>query len=175
MPAPRTEPPAALQALTILLQRDLDALRREIEAYPDERDLWREVPGIANVGGTLALHLAGNLQHYVGACLGGSGYIRDRPAEFTRRNVGRSELLQEVEAAQAAVNLAFAGLTEEQLIADFPELISGSRVKTHDYLMHLSTHLAFHLGQLDYHRRIVTGSNTSVDPVRPPKRSSSVR
>src|SRR2546428_10628478 len=81
-----------------ILRRDLGALRREIEAYADERDIWRVAPGISNCAGTLALHLAGNIQLFVGAVLGGTGYVRDRDAEFARRDVPRAELLRESDA-----------------------------------------------------------------------------
>lgn len=172
MPAPRTEPSAQLLAVAAILERDLLTLRRELEAYPEERDLWREVPGIANVGGTLVLHLTGNLQHYLGARLGGTGYVRDRPAEFARRNVPRSELLTEIDAARAAVEAAVTRMSAAQLSADFPELIGASRIRTDEYLIHLTVHFAYHLGQLDYHRRVVTGSNTSVDAMRPALLSS---
>ena len=91
-----------LPSMAAIFERDLRALRREVEAYPDERDLWAQVPGVSNVAGTLVLHLAGNLQYYIGAVLGGSGYVRDRPAEFARRDVARSELLREIEAARTS-------------------------------------------------------------------------
>ena len=86
-----------------ILTRELYALRRGVEAYPDDASLWRAVPGIANVGGTLVLHLCGNLQHFIGAVLGGSGYRRDREAEFSRREVSRAVLIAEIDAAIAAV------------------------------------------------------------------------
>src|SRR2546430_10646570 len=89
--------------IAAIMSRDLRALRREIEAYGDERDLWRVAPGISNCGGTLALHLAGNIQFLVGTVLGGTGYVRDRAAEFGRRDVPRTELLREIDAALAAV------------------------------------------------------------------------
>jgi hypothetical protein len=154
-----------LQSVATILDRDLRALRREVEAYPDERDLWVQVPGLSNRGGTLALHLAGNLQHYIGAVLGGSGYVRNRPAEFARRDVPRSELLGEIEAARSAVASALAGTID--LEAEFPESIAGRSVRTGDYLIHLATHFAYHLGQVDYHRRIVTGHDRGVDAMRP--------
>jgi hypothetical protein len=172
MPTPRTKQPEQVVTLAAMLDRDLATLRREVEAYPDERDLWREIPGVANVGGTLALHLSGNIQHYFGARLAGTGYMRDRPAEFARRKVPRLELLREIDAARAAVKAASTAVGAAQLAADFPELIGGSRVKTGDYLVHLAVHFAYHLGQLDYHRRVVTGMNTSVDAVRPAELSS---
>jgi hypothetical protein len=168
----RTKPASLLVSIAAILDRDLATLLREVEAYPDERDLWREVPGIANVGGTLVLHLAGNLQHYFGTRLANTGYVRDRPAEFARRNVPRSELVREIGAARAAVKAACAAVNPTQLSAEFPEVIGGFRVQTADYLVHLAVHFAYHLGQLDYHRRVVTGVNTSVEAVRPADLSS---
>src|SRR3989442_15671856 len=88
--------------IAAILRRDLGALRREIEAYADERDIWRVAPGISNCAGTLALHLGGNIQFFVGAVLAGTGYVRDRDAEFARRDVPRAELLRGNDAAIAA-------------------------------------------------------------------------
>ena len=161
-----------LQSVAAILDRDLRTLRREVEGYPDGRGLWQEVPGIANVAGTLALHLAGNLQHYIGARLGRTGYVRDRAAEFARRDVPRSELLGDIEAARTAVRASLSGPTQPDVTAEFPEAISGSRVTTGDYLIHLVTHFAYHLGQIDYHRRVVTGMAFAVDAVRPSELSS---
>lgn len=161
-----------LGSVAAIFDRDLRALRREVEAYPDERALWQEVPGISNVAGTLVLHLAGNLQHYVGALLGQTGYVRDRPAEFARRDVPRSELIRQVEAARASVKAALSGAVALDLEAEFPEPIAGKRVGTGDYLVHLTTHFAYHLGQIDCHRRIVTGTAFAVDAVRPTELSS---
>ena len=155
-----------------ILDRDLRTLRREVEAYPDERGLWQEVPGISNVAGTLALHLAGNLQHYLGAHLAGTGYVRDRPAEFARRDVPRAELIRQIEAARAAVKAALSGPKLPDLTAVYPEKIGTSQVVVGDYLIHLATHLAYHLGQIDYHRRVVTGSRSAVDAVQPRELSS---
>ena len=159
-----------LPSIATILDRDLRALRREIEAYPDERGLWAQVPGVSNVAGTLALHLAGNLQYYIGAVLGGTGYVRDRPAEFARRDVPRSELLREIDAARTAVSRALGDAVDVD--GEFPEPIAGKRVRTGDYLIHLATHFAYHLGQLDYHRRMVTGQDKGVDAMRPTELSS---
>src|SRR6185369_5334278 len=93
-----------MSAIAGTLRRDLRALRREVEAFPDERQLWQAVPGVENTTGTLVLHLTGNIQHYVGKHLGGSSYVRDRPAEFSRRDAKREELLQQISRAEAAVD-----------------------------------------------------------------------
>src|SRR6185503_9865240 len=108
-----------LPAVAAILARDLRTLRREVEAYPDEAQLWHTVPGISNPGGNLALHLCGNIQHYVGKHLGGTDYVRDRPAEFARRNVPRKEILAEISAAERAVSL-LGRLEESTLRKDFP-------------------------------------------------------
>jgi hypothetical protein len=159
-----------LTYVATILDRDLRALRREVEAYPDERELWVRVPGITNVAGNLVLHLTGNLQYYIGTVLGRTGYVRDRPAEFARRDVPRAELLREIETARGAVKAALEGPVD--LEADFPESIIGMRVRTGDYLIHLATHFTYHLGQLDYHRRFVTKHDKGIDAVRPSELSS---
>jgi uncharacterized damage-inducible protein DinB len=149
-----------------ILDRDLRTLRRELEAYPEERQLWQEMPGQPNTAGTLALHLAGNLRHYIGARWGGTGYVRDRPAEFSRRGVSRTELIGEIEAARSAVALALSRVGAAELEEEYPEDIGGARVRTGRYLLHLCAHMAYHLGQLDAHRRAVTGNPAGVGAMR---------
>jgi len=151
-----------------LLVRDLDTLERELAAYPDDAAVWREAPGVTNVGGTLALHLCGNLRHFVGAVLGGTGYERDRPAEFARRDVPRDVILAEVRAARADVAAALNALDPARLDAPYPLAFGENRLPTGLFLAHLATHLAFHLGQIDYHRRLTTGDATSVGVVAIP-------
>jgi hypothetical protein len=161
-----------LPTVAAIFDRDLRALKREVEAYPDERGLWTQVPGISNVAGTLVLHLAGNLQHYLGARLGGTGYVRDRAAEFARRAVPRSELLREIEVARSAVRVTLSQSAQLDLEAEFPEIVGGTSVSIGDYLVHLTTHFAYHLGQIDYHRRVVTGQAHAIDAVRAAELSS---
>jgi hypothetical protein len=150
-----------------ILDRDLRTLRRELEAYPDERQIWQEAPGLPNSAGTLALHLAGNLQHYIGARLGGTGYVRNRDAEFSRRNVPRAELVAEIERARSAIAAALPGVPAEALERDYPEPIADAHIRTDEYLVHLCVHFAYHLGQLDSHRRLVTGNSAGVGAIRP--------
>src|SRR3954470_3090496 len=159
-------------AVAVVIDRDLAALRRELEAYPDEHDLWRSVPGLPNSGGTLALHLAGNLQHFIGRYFADTGYVRDRPAEFSRRNVPRAELLREIEAAREAVRTGLSRPTATPLQKDYPEPIAGMTVATGEYLVHLATHLTYHLGQLDSHRRVVPGTSAGIGAGRPAERKS---
>lgn len=156
-----------LEAVAAILDRDLRALAREVEAYPDDAALWQLPEGVLNSGGTLVLHLTGNIQHFLGARLAGTGFVRERPAEFSARGLPRAALLRQVEAARSAVRSTAEKLTGEALELDFPEVVGGVRVATGEYLIHLVSHFAYHLGQLDYHRRMVTRNSRGVDAVRP--------
>jgi uncharacterized damage-inducible protein DinB len=153
------------ETIRTLYLRELRALRREIEAYPDESLLWASRAGITNSGGNLALHLCGNLQHYLGARLGDTAYVRNRDAEFARRDVSRAEILAEVDAATAAVRLGFDRISDADLEKPYPEAIAKMTVTTGDWLIHLVAHLGYHLGQIDYHRRMVTGDATTLDVI----------
>ena len=152
-------------SLLTTMPRELRAVKREIEAYPDDASLWRPIPGISNTGGNLALHLAGNLQHFFGSILGRDGYTRNREAEFARRDVPRAELLAGIDAAIASVERTLKGLTDDALEAPYPEPIAKRTLPTSVFLVHLATHLAYHLGQIDYHRRAATGGSQTVDAV----------
>lgn len=144
-----------------LLLRDIASVQRELELYPDDAAVWRAAPGILNTSGTLALHLAGNLQHFIGAILGGTGYLRQRDLEFSRRDVPRAELLAGLDRAAEAVGGTLGALPAARLDELYPLELAGVRLTTRMFLLHLSTHLSFHLGQIGYHRRVVTGDTTS--------------
>ncbi len=149
--------------------RDLKTLRREIEAYPNEQDIWRLPPGIANSAGTLALHLAGSLRYLIGAVLGGSGYVRDRNAEFSRRDVPRAEILAGIDAAIADLEKARPKITDAVLAKEFPVTLAGCRTVAGELLTHVVAHAGYHVGQVDYHRRIVTGQGTTVGAMAIPE------
>ena len=157
--------PSPAATVAALIVRELRAVRREVEAYPDDAALWRAVPGLPNAGGTLALNLAGNLRHYIGARLGGTGYVRDRDREFAARDVPRAEVLAQIDAALADVAATLPTLDAAALAREYPEAFGGRRFATVEYVTHLAVHLAYHLGQLDYHRRAVTGDATGVGAV----------
>ena len=148
--------------ITNVITRELKALRREIESYPSDEHLWEVQTGIANPGGNLALHLAGNLQYFVGNVLGKNGHVRNRDAEFGSRDVPRAELLREIDNAIAAVELGMSKVKEEDLSKPFPEKVGGVSSSTGAFLAHFATHLAYHLGQVDYHRRMLTGESKTV-------------
>ena len=158
--------------LAAILARDLRAVRREVEAYPDDVDLWRTPEGITNPGGMLARHLAGNIRHFIGAVLGGGGYQRDRESEFGARDIPRAEILAELDRAVADVERVVPVLPDELLAANYPMPLGRMTVNTMDFLMHLSSHLGYHLGQIDYHRRIITRSGDTVNAAAIPELAS---
>jgi hypothetical protein len=152
-------------ALRILLLRDLDTFRREVELYPDDLTLWKTLPGVSNSGGNLALHAAGNLLHFVGGIIGGTGYVRNRDAEFSRSAGSRKEVMDELSRAHEVIGTVLSRLTDADLARPYPELVNNRQFMTGDFLLHLATHLTFHLGQVGYLRRALTGNATSSGPV----------
>jgi len=164
--------PSWLGSIATILLRDLRALGREVEGYPDDASPWTAVPGATNLGGTLVLHLCGNLEHFIGARLGGTGYRRDRDAEFSTRGLSRAALLERIAAAEATVREVLPSLSDATMRADYPDVIGGMRLTTGDFLTHLAAHLGYHLGQLDYHRRFVTSRAVAIGAMAIPELAS---
>jgi Protein of unknown function (DUF1572) len=154
-----------LENLKVIYLREIATLERELGMYPDDASVWKILPGLPNSAGTLFLHLTGSLQHFFGTVLGNTAYQRDRDAEFTKRNVSRQELSQQLEAARLAVLAGFANLTEDQLEQTFPFRYADSAFSIEITLLQFSSHLAYHLGQIDYHRRMVTGNAASANAI----------
>jgi uncharacterized damage-inducible protein DinB len=148
-----------------LLIRELDGFRRELKLFPDEESLWRVVPGITNSAANLAIHVAGNLQHYVGAVLGGTKYIRRRDVEFSRRSGTLAEILSELDRAEDVVRTVLPKISEAMLDSEYPEAVGPMKFRTDQLLLHLCVHAGFHLGQAGYLRRAMTGSATSSGPL----------
>ena len=141
--------------LQSLFQRDLQKLRAEMSAYRDEKNIWRIEPDIANSAGNLCLHLIGNLNTYIGAQLGDSGYVRNRDLEFSLKDVPREELLTKIDATIDAVTRTLERLDPAVLEADYPIVVLKEKTSTAFFLTHLSAHLNYHLGQVNYHRRLI--------------------
>ncbi|MFQ5674339.1 MAG: DinB family protein [bacterium] len=144
-----------LKSLTKIITRDLDKLKNEINAYTDESKIWATVPGINNSAGNLCLHMTGNLKHYIGATLGNTGYVRDRDSEFTQKNIPRHELLRGLDEASEVVKNTLAAMNRDDLDKPYPIDFYKLNGSTEFYLIHFSTHLNYHLGQINYHRRVL--------------------
>lgn len=142
------------EALLEIFERELDKLAVEINSYADESKLWTTGGEISNSAGNLCLHLLGNLNHFVGATLGDTGYARNRDAEFSSKNVSRQDLIENIEKTKAVVLETLNKLPPERFEENFPLEKHDKAVKTDFMLLHLLTHFNYHLGQINYHRRL---------------------
>ncbi len=148
-----------MSAATIhhILLRDLTRLKTEISSYKNEENIWLLKGSISNSPGNLCLHLIGNLQWFVGAQLGNTGYIRKREEEFTRKNVPREELLAGIDNTIQVVGATLFDFPADRMKEDFPIHVFEDINTTEHFLVHLTTHLSYHLGQINYHRRLIEG------------------
>jgi uncharacterized damage-inducible protein DinB len=143
------------KTLKTLFNRDLSKLKKEIESYRNEKAIWLIDKEIANSAGNLCLHLIGNLNTYIGAELGKTGYIRQRDFEFSLKDVPRTELIIKIEDTLGMVEAVLSNLKDEQFETEYPILVFENKTSTEYFLIHLTTHLAYHLGQINYHRRLL--------------------
>lgn len=139
----------------MLFERDLNKLKTEIEAYKTEEVVWKTKNNVTNSAGNLCLHLIGNLNSFIGAELGKSGYIRQRDLEFSNKNTPKDELLRMIDDTIIIVKKAFDTLTEADLEKEYPLIVFEDKMTTGYFLIHLTTHLSYHLGQINYHRRLL--------------------
>jgi uncharacterized damage-inducible protein DinB len=142
-------------ALIQLFQRDLEKLKTEINSYKTQSKMWEVTGEISNSAGNLCLHICGNLQHFIGAVLGNSGYVRERDQEFSRKNVALDEMIKDIDTTMLIVNKTLGKLEESKLEVTYPINVFGKEMTTGFFLTHLTTHLNYHLGQINYHRRLV--------------------
>lgn len=141
------------KSLLKIFTRDLKKLQEEIISYENESDLWLTSGTITNSGGTLCLHLIGNLNHFIGSVLGKNGFIRQRELEFTQRGVPKQDLLDSIEAIFPMVSTVLLSLNDDDMEVDFPILMQDKNISTELMLLHLLGHFEYHLGQINYHRR----------------------
>jgi hypothetical protein len=141
--------------LTTLYERDLRKLIEEVNLFQKEENLWKTVGSVKNCCGNLTLHILGNLNHYVGATLAHSAYIRDRPQEFAKKGVPRGELVGQLEALIPMIKSTLNNFTAAQMDAQYPDLFDDAYNSNSYVLIRLLTHLDYHLGQVNYLRRVL--------------------
>ncbi len=156
-----------VETLLKLFDRDLQRLEEEITLYPTDEAIWKLSGAIKNTGGNLCLHLCGNLQHYIGKNLGRIAYVRDRDNEFAVRGITKAELVAEVKKTRQTVRESLETLKPSILETEYPEKIYEYPVTTGYFLIHLIAHLSYHLGQINYHRRIFQAADNLADSIQP--------
>ena len=147
------------EVLKTIFTRDLIKVKKEIELYQQEAAIWKVDKQIPNSAGNLCLHLVGNLNTYIGAALGHSGYVRHRELEFSSKDIPKAELIRKIEDTIAIVEKTLSTFTDQQLKEEYPVLVWEEKTSTEYLLVHLATHLAYHLGQINYHRRLLDTTN----------------
>jgi uncharacterized damage-inducible protein DinB len=144
-----------LEILIKIFKRDLNKLKTEIDLYKNETNLWITTKGITNSAGNLCLHIVGNLNTYIGATLGKTGYIRQRDLDFSLKNIPRKELIQQVDDTIVMIENTLSKLSLEDLKKEYSLLVFKEKTSTEYFLVHLVDHLSYHLGQINYHRRLL--------------------
>ncbi len=144
-----------LETLIKLFNRDLNKLKAEVQLYKEESNLWLVHKDITNSAGNLCLHIVGNLNAFIGAALGHTSYVRQRDLEFSLKDISRDELLNQVDKVMLTVNNTLTNLTIDDLRKEYPIDVFNEKMTTEYFLVHLSTHLVYHLGQINYHRRLL--------------------
>ena len=143
------------ETLIKLFNRDLSKIIEEINLYNDETNIWKIDGLIANSSGTLVLHLLANLNHFIGSILGNTGYVRDRGAEYELRDIPKLELIKQLEDTIVVIENTLSNITIEDLQAEYKPQVFKEPMTTEYFLVHLASHLAYHLGQINYHRRLL--------------------
>lgn len=146
---------ALIKDLEKALLRDLQKLEDEIRLYADDETLWKKTVGINNPAGNLCLHLCGNLQHFIGHVLGKSTYQRNRAFEFECPFLPREKLLAEIHQTRLTIAEYLPRVQEAELDREYPIKVFQEPMSTRLFLLHLATHLNYHLGQINYHRRLI--------------------
>ena len=149
---------SAAKDLAPLFRRDLTRLGQQIEAFPNDEALWQTLPGVTNAAGNLALHIEGNLREYVGRHLGKLPYTRNRALEFSLKGLSKHELSTRLAELRRSIPSVIEQLSPEQMETQYPEAVLEAAMSTQQFLIHLYGHLNWHLGQIDYLRRILSGS-----------------
>jgi hypothetical protein len=142
--------------LSALFTRDLARLARQLDAF-DDAHLWQVLPGVTNSAGNLMLHLNGNLREYIGRQLGLVPYVRDRVREFGATNVPRAELATALAELPTLIPGVLASLAPHRWDELFPEDVLGTPLANRHFVIHLYGHFNYHLGQIDYLRRALSG------------------
>ncbi len=134
-------------------QIGIQNLIKELNAFQSEQTIWMTAPGISNTAGNLCYHLYGNLNHFIGHLLGHTGYVRNRPEEFSIKDVSRTQLIKMLEESSAMLEKAITDIPDLQ--AAYPDNDFGKTGNIEFQLLRLYGHLVYHLGQINYLRRIL--------------------
>ena len=135
-------------------ERDIRKLIEEINLFRNEENLWKTQGSVKNSSGNLALHIIGGMNYLIGATLAKTGYIRDRDQEFIRKGVARKEIVAHLEELIPMINQTLNALGHDGMEAEYPLIFDDMKVSNSYLFVQLLVHLNYHLGQVNYLRRV---------------------
>ena len=138
-----------------LYERDISKLMEEINSFKNEETLWKTCGTIKNSAGNLALHIIGGLNYLIGAILSNTGYIRNRDQEFTNKGISRTVITEQLQQLVIMINKSVAQLTPGQMMSPYPIFFDKENATISYVLTQLLLHLNYHLGQINYLRRVL--------------------
>ena len=146
-------------AISSIFERELTKLIEEIKLYKTDKDIWEVSKSINNSGGNLCLHICGNLNHFIGAVLGDTGYVRNRDSEFSEKNLSKTKLISEIQETIKVVTKTLETILDQDLDKEYtafpPHLLGKEKLSKFYFLAHLIAHMDYHIGQINYHRRLI--------------------
>ena len=141
--------------LAEIFERDITKIITELNSYKKEEKIWAVKGDIKNSAGNLCLHLTGNLKHLIGVVLGNLDFKRDRDAEFSSEDIPREKMVKDLEDTVKIVSDTLRNLNDGDLAKEYPVEVFRRRMSTSHLMIHLAAHLNYHLGQINYHRRLI--------------------
>jgi uncharacterized damage-inducible protein DinB len=143
-----------------------EARRRLVHGFPDQvracldrlddGQLWWRPHADSNAVGNLVLHVCGSSRHFLGRVVGGTGYERDRKAEFAQRGpIARAELLRVLDETVAETDGILGALDPGRLL-EGREVPRDSPQSVLALVLRTSHHWAVHTGQIVYATKLLT-------------------
>jgi uncharacterized damage-inducible protein DinB len=123
---------------------------RELAAPLSNDQFWQRPFPFGNSFGNLVLHLTGNLNYYIGAQIVKTGYVRDRPREFSNPNPpSKDEALKRFDDAVNMVLKAIDAQSPEDWSAEYSG--TGADAKNRlEMILQCAAHIQHHIGQMIY-------------------------
>jgi hypothetical protein len=128
----------------------LAGVARELTAPLSDEQFWAKPFAFGNSFGHLVLHLTGNLNYYIGAQIAGTGYVRDRPLEFSdATRPSKAEVLQKFDQAIEIVLGAVNSQSADDWAKEYTAVGADARNRF-GMVLSCATHLHHHIGQMMY-------------------------
>ena len=128
----------------------LAGMVRELAAPLKDEQFWAKPFPFGNSFGHLVLHLTGNLNYYIGAQIAGTGYVRDRPLEFSEaERPSKAEVLKKFDQAIEMVIATISSQSADDWSKEYTAVGADAQDRF-GIVLACATHLHHHVGQMMY-------------------------